>query len=100
MRVKVPPGGFLWDAAAASGVTLPHVCLQGWCLTCAARLVAGRVDMSAARRYYPADEAAGFILPCTAVPVTDVVVVTHQRDAMIQHRRQHRLPAPSGGKPR
>jgi ferredoxin len=87
---------FILDAAAQNGIDLPHLCLQGWCLTCAGKILEGQVDQSASRRYLPADAAAGFVLLCTARPRSDVRVQTHQKDAMRAFRHQHGLPAPRG----
>ena len=49
------------DAAWRAGLDLPASCLQGWYVTCAARLLSGEVDQEDALRYYPADQQAGFI---------------------------------------
>jgi ferredoxin len=85
-------------AALHQGVALPSMCLQGWCLTCAGRVCGGgEWDASHARRYYEADRDAGFILLCTACPLSDLTVLTHQRIAMRDHRRRLGLPAPEGG---
>jgi ferredoxin len=71
------------------------MCLQGWCLTCAARVEGGgEWDQSEARRYYEEDRRAGFILLCAACPRSDLVVRTHQRLAMRDHRDALGLPAP------
>jgi ferredoxin len=94
--LDVSRDAFVWDAARAAGLELPHRCLQGWCLSCAARLVSGTVDQSAARRYYAADADAGFVLLCTARPTTDLVLETHAREAMRAARRARRLPYPRG----
>ncbi len=87
---------FLLDAALDAGLDLPFRCLQGWCLTCAAKVVSGEVDQHASRRYYEQDRQAGFVLPCTGKPLTDVVLETHARDAMRQNRERHNLPFPRG----
>ncbi|MFF0144098.1 2Fe-2S iron-sulfur cluster-binding protein [Amycolatopsis sulphurea] len=68
MRFLAYPGESILDAALRNGVRMSSLCRQGWCTRCAMRLVAGEVDQSAARRYYPADRAAGFALACTARP--------------------------------
>ena len=65
------------------------ICEQGWCLACAARLVEGRVDRSAALTDYPEDAAGGFVLLCSTRPLSDVVLTQdiHQtRREMTQHR--------------
>jgi ferredoxin len=82
-------------AAYRSGLDLPSMCLQGWCLTCAGRVEGeGEWDQSESRRYYTADRDAGFILLCTAKPKSDLTIRTHQRPAMRDHRDAHHLPAP------
>ena len=74
--IILPPGqganGFM-DRA------LPAICHQGRCLTCAARLIAGEVDQSAAASYFDQDRAAGFALLCTARPRSNLVLQTHQQ---------------------
>lgn len=95
-RLAVLPAESILDAAARGGLELPHRCLQGWCLSCAGRLVAGYVDQRAARRYYPEDAQEGFVLLCTARPTSDVVVETHARDAMRAARIARGLPCPRG----
>jgi len=86
----------VWDAATRAGIKLPSMCLQGWCTTCAGRVLEGEFDPAEALRYYPQDKEAGFILLCTARPCSAMRIQTHQRDAMRAHRRQHGLPAPRG----
>ncbi len=87
---------YLLDVAAAAGLDLPYMCLQGWCTTCAGKLLEGRVDQSEARRYYPQDEEAGFVLLCSAFARSDLRVLTHQKEAMRARRRALGLPAPRG----
>lgn len=62
-------------AAEHAGVPLPSACRNGTCRTCMCRLVAGRV------RYriqwpglLPEEKAEGWILPCIAFPLSDVVL--------------------------
>jgi ferredoxin len=96
VRVAVRDDQYLLDAANEAGLDLPFMCLQGWCTTCAGRVLEGQVDQSEARRLYPQDEAAGFVLLCSAFPRSDLRILTHQREAMRAHRRAHGLPAPRG----
>jgi ferredoxin len=79
-------------AARAHGLWLPADCQQGWCTTCAARLMAGEVDQTNARRLYPVDEEAGFVLTCVAKPRSDVQITSHQHETMLVHRAKHDLP--------
>jgi ferredoxin len=96
VRAEAADDEYLLDAAAAAGLDLPSMCLQGWCLTCAGRILEGRVDQSEARRFYPQDEEAGFVLLCSAYPRSPLRIVTHQKEAMRAHRRRLGLPAPGG----
>jgi len=85
---------FVWNAAARSGIELPAICHQGRCLTCAARLIEGDFDQSAAASYFPADREAGFLLLCTARPRGSLTLETHAEWAMRDHRKAQGLPAP------
>jgi ferredoxin len=84
------------DAARRSGLDLPSSCEQGWDIACAVRVLAGEVDHSDARRYYPQDEQAGFALICTGKPLSDLRLRPYERDAMQAHRLKHRLPTTRG----
>jgi ferredoxin len=85
----------IWDAASTAGITLPALCHQGYCLTCAARLEnGGQVDQSDSLMYFPADREAGFVLLCTGKPRSDLRVRTHQAKQMRQFRKQSKLIAP------
>jgi ferredoxin len=86
----------IWDAAARSGIPLPAICHQGRCLTCTGRLLAGDVDQKDADLYFPQDRAAGFVLLCTAKPLTDLRIQTHQQWEMRRHRQALGLPSPYG----
>jgi ferredoxin len=93
-RLKVPEDQSILEAALFAGIELPHTCCQGWCITCAGRLIEGKVSQSASLRYYPEDEAEGFVLLCTAIPLEDCVIETHQSEALRRSRHRHGLPAP------
>ena len=93
---RCPANEFVLQAALDQDIDLPYMCLQGWCITCAAKLTEGRVDQSASRRYFPADREAGFILPCTGRPLSDLKVISHQTEPMRQHRLALHLPVPRG----
>lgn len=94
--VDVRPEEHVLDAGLAAGLDLPYSCLQGWCLTCAARLLRGEIDQSDSKRYYDEDRRAGFALLCTGRARGDLLLETHARDAMREARRQHGLPFPLG----
>lgn len=94
--VAVASGQHILEAGLEAGLDLPYSCLQGWCLTCAARLVEGEVDQRDSRRYFPEDREAGFVLPCTGRACSDAVLETHARDKMREARNRHGLPYPKG----
>lgn len=88
-RFAAPEDEYLLYAMQDAGLASPVICEQGWCLACAAELVEGRVDRSAALTNYPEDAEAGFVLLCSARPLTDLLLTQdiHQtRRAMTQHR--------------
>jgi len=87
---------YLLNAGFDAGLDLPFQCLQGWCLTCAGRILEGKVDQSEARRFYPQDAEAGFVLLCSAYARSDLRIVTHQKEIMREFRRSRGLPAPRG----
>ncbi|QLG48285.1 2Fe-2S iron-sulfur cluster-binding protein [Natrinema halophilum] len=79
-------------AARAADLWLSADCQQGWCITCGAKLVSGEVDHSQAKRYYPEDEEAGFVLTCVARPRSDCVIEAEQYAELLQHRADHDKP--------
>ena len=95
-QITVREDQSILDAALREGIELPNSCCQGWCLSCAGRLISGRVDHPHARRYYAQDAEAGFVLPCTAEPRADCVIETHLKEVMKAFRRSIGLPAPGG----
>jgi ferredoxin len=96
VTIPVREDEYILEAAVAAGLDLPYMCLQGWCTTCAAKILEGKVDQSEARRVYPQDEAAGYVLICSAYPRSDLRILTHQKEQMRAHRRALGLPAPRG----
>jgi ferredoxin len=93
--IQVSRDEHIWDAAFANGITLPALCHQGYCLTCAAKLESnGEVDQSDSLVYLPEDREAGFLLPCTAKPRSDLRIRTHQQKEMRRFRKQKGLLAP------
>ena len=94
-QIQVKATEHILDAAQSAGLSLPFICRQGRCLTCAGRLVgAGKFDPSDADMYFPEDRAEGFILLCTAKPESDLLIRTQQELEMRRHRLDLRLPAP------
>jgi ferredoxin len=96
VRLEVGEDEYILDAAFEAGYNLPSMCLQGFCLTCASRLLKGEVDQADAIRYYKEDKEAGFVLICSAKPRSDLCIKTHQKGEMQRHRDEHGLPYPHG----
>jgi ferredoxin len=96
VTVEVEEEEYLLDAAARAGLQLPFSCLQGWCTTCAGKVLEGRVDQSEALRGFPQDEAAGYVLLCSAYARSDLRILTHQKEQLREYRRSLGLPAPRG----
>jgi ferredoxin len=94
--VEVGVEDVLLDAARRAGLDLPSMCEQGWCISCAARIVSGEVDQSDSLRYYEQDREARFALLCTAKARSDLRMVSHQSAQLRRHRDVLKLPAPRG----
>ncbi len=65
------------DAARAAGLPAPFACKAGVCATCRAKLTAGRVEMLRNYGLSEAEVAAGYVLTCQAVPLTDDVALDY-----------------------
>jgi ferredoxin len=92
VTIDVNEDEYILDAASDTGINLPSRCRQGWCTTCAADLIEGKIDQSDSRRYYDVDEEADFTLTCTATPQSDLHIRACQYDAILDHRAEHDLP--------
>ncbi|SOC82632.1 ferredoxin [Ensifer adhaerens] len=86
---EAPSDEYLLYALIDHGIESPFICEQGWCLACAAKLVSGVVDDCDALTRYPEDREGGFLLLCSALPRSDLVLVQDIRETrreMTQHR--------------
>ncbi|MFI5915482.1 1,2-phenylacetyl-CoA epoxidase subunit PaaE [Dactylosporangium sp. NPDC051541] len=63
------------DAALRARPELPYACKGGVCSTCRAKVVEGRVEMARNFALEPDELAAGYVLTCQSMPITDRVVV-------------------------
>lgn len=73
--VSVEEGQALWRACRQAGVRLPKSCLNGTCRACLCQLQSGQVRYLIEWPGVSVDEReAGWILPCVATPVSDVVI--------------------------
>jgi ring-1,2-phenylacetyl-CoA epoxidase subunit PaaE len=68
-------GRTLIEGADAAGVELPSQCRAGVCATCRTRVVSGRVQMRDSSALEPHELAAGFVLACQSVPLSDEVAL-------------------------
>ncbi|MGL6624209.1 MOSC N-terminal beta barrel domain-containing protein [Aeromonas jandaei] len=66
--------GTILDQASKQGVDLPWSCRAGICGSCKQTLVSGEVAHPDAPAISAAERAAGKILTCCAVPLTDLVI--------------------------
>lgn len=64
----------IYDAALAAGIQLPIACAYGGCLTCAARMLSGRVRQPKGTALNRRQSQAGYILLCVARPKEDCVI--------------------------
>lgn len=74
ITLKVSSDQSIYDAALQAGVQLPIGCNYGGCITCAARLLEGRVKQPGASALNRRQSQAGYILLCVARPVTDCII--------------------------
>jgi ferredoxin len=84
MKAEIQPGGFNFDcdpgqtllqAADAAAIELPSSCRNGTCRTCLCQLVSGEIRYRIEWPGVSVDEKAeGWILPCVAEPLGDVVL--------------------------
>ena len=62
------------DAVEAAGFVLPVGCRYGGCITCAARLLEGKVRQPNGTALNRRQSQAGYVLLCVARPVADCVL--------------------------
>ncbi len=67
----------LLDLLRTAGMDAPFSCREGACSACACRLVAGEVKLLRNEVLEEEDLAAGYVLACQAIPVTEQVEVTY-----------------------
>jgi NAD(P)H-flavin reductase/ferredoxin len=75
-RIEVAEGQTVLEAALDVGVQFPHSCRSGRCGACKSQLLSGEVTMLQHSPFAldASERAAGNILACRAVPLTDVAV--------------------------
>ena len=68
-------GRTLIEGADAAGIELPSQCRAGVCATCRSRVVRGRVQMRDSSALEPHELAAGFVLACQSIPLTEDIAL-------------------------
>ena len=61
----------LLDSLRDQGVDLPYGCKYGGCITCAAKLISGKVDQRRQVALNNRQISDGYIIPCVARPISD-----------------------------
>ncbi len=64
----------LLDFAEDMGISLENGCRIGTCGTCKVKLISGSVTMETEEGLDDSHKAGGMILPCVAVPESDLVI--------------------------
>ena len=84
VSISIEPGALAFEAAGDvpllaaaqnAGIVLPSSCRNGTCRTCICRMRRGQVRYAIAWPGLSAEEKRdGYILPCIAYPLTDIVL--------------------------
>ncbi len=64
----------IYNAALAQGIQLPIGCHYGGCITCAAKMLSGKVRQPNATALNRRQSKAGYILLCVAYPTADCIL--------------------------
>ena len=75
-RVPFTAGNIL-DSARAAGLPAPFACKAGVCATCRAKVTKGEIEMAARFGLTDEEVAAGYVLTCQSVPLSDGVAVDY-----------------------
>jgi len=72
--IQIAPGETLHAAASKLDLLIPKACGMGICGTCKVLIKSGETNMEHNGGITEEDVAAGYVLSCCSVPVTDVVI--------------------------
>ena len=78
----------IYDAALANGIQLPIGCNYGGCITCAAKLISGKVKQPGATALNKRQSKEGYILLCVARPTEDCII----EEGVESHERLYQNP--------
>ena len=78
----------IYEAAVKKGLQLPIGCNYGGCITCAAKLISGKVKQPGATALNKRQSKEGYILLCVATPTEDCVI----EDGVESHNELYQNP--------
>ena len=64
----------IYDVALSNGIQLPIGCNYGGCITCAGKLISGKVKQPGATALNKRQSKEGYILLCVARPIEDCII--------------------------
>ena len=67
----------LIQAADDASINLPSSCRSGYCGTCVARIVEGKVRIHENHNLGGQEFSEGYILVCQAIPITETVTIEY-----------------------
>ncbi len=76
---QMRPNEYILYAAVEAGLDAPHSCLSGYCATCRAKLLEGRVRMEINDALTDEEVAQGYILTCQSLPLTSRIVIDYDQ---------------------
>ncbi len=82
--IKVKADEYILDIAEEAGIKTPYSCRAGACFDCLCKVVEGKVEQTekAIEFLKPDELKAGYILLCSASPLSDCTILTHQAEEL------------------
>ena len=74
LSISVRSDQSIYEAALSNGIQLPIGCKYGGCITCAGRLISGKVRQPGATALNKRQSKEGYILLCVAIPTEDCII--------------------------
>ena len=93
IEIDVKYNQSIYEAALEKGLQLPIGCNYGGCITCAAKLVSGKVKQPGAKAINKRQSQEGYILLCVARPTEDCII----QDGVESHGQLYQNPFISAG---
>lgn len=79
-HIEVPEDRKILEIADELELNLPSSCTAGVCTTCAAKILAGKVEQSEGMGLSPELQAEGYALLCVSYPRSDLKIETGKED--------------------